>query len=173
MNCFWKITLPCFRRIAFSHILARDLTKHFYVIKPANFQLFWMIIFKLGWIIRFMIYDVLLCKQLMTRNWQKLPPLLRQFTFAKVSLKFIFESMINLLISFVKFNFLFAIFKWYMWCYQKNLFYQEHLYVIGICGKIILDNFSVFANCCRRVTNSDNVKSLTIFGILVTKNQQW
>ena len=163
MNCFWKIPLPCFRTIALAHLLARDLPKHFYVIILANFHLFWVIIFKLSLIITFMTYDILLWKQLMTKYWwQKPPSFLRQFTFAKVSLKFIFESMINLLISFVKFNFLFAI--WYMWCYQKNLFYQEQLYVIGICGKIVLDYFSSFANWCRWVTNCDNVMSLTIFG---------
>ena len=64
----------------------------------------------------------------------------------KVNPKFIFELVISLLIAFAKFTFFFAIFKWYMWCYQKNLFYQEHLYVIGICGKIFLDNFSLFGN---------------------------
>ena len=82
----------------------------------------------------------------------------------KLNPKFIFELMVSLLIAFDKFNFWFEIFKWYIWCYQKNLFYQEHLYVIGICGKIVLDNFSLYGNFSP--TNvGDNVR------ILVTRNE--
>ena len=172
MNCFWKIPLPCFRTIALAHLLARDLPKHFYVIILANFHLFLVIICKLSLIITFMINDILLWKQLVTKYWwQKPPSFLRQFTFAKVSLKFIFESMINLLISFVKFNFFIC-----------NLIYVMLPKEFVLSGTIVCnwhlwkDRFRLFFVICKLMSVSHQLWQRDVvdnFWILVTENQRW